>query len=187
MSLYRQCIIPPWLFQKCLSLVFRSLIVLCLSVNFFRFILLRICSASRICSFVFVNFGMFLAVIFFAYSVNPSPFLLLGLHWWMLAFCYCSTSPEALSVYFLPVHIVYILLVCLQVHWVCPVIPLLVWRPSGAIFIFIVAFFSSTHFHWSLLRIFISCWDCLFFLLFNRICNWLLKHFYDNCFKILVR
>lgn len=26
-----------------------------------------------------------------------------------------------------------------------------------------------------------------FFICFERICNWLLKHFYDSCFKILVR
>lgn len=67
----RQCIIPPWLLQKCLSLVFRSLIVLCLSVNFFRFILFGVCSASRICSFVFVNLGTFLAVIFLHTPLTP--------------------------------------------------------------------------------------------------------------------
>lgn len=54
-----------------LSLVFRSFITLCLGVNFLRFILCGVHSASWIWRCVFVSFGKFSAIIFLSMLLAP--------------------------------------------------------------------------------------------------------------------
>lgn len=135
-----------------MSLVFRSLIMMCLGFGFFWFILFVVCSYSWIHEFISYHFGNFSAIISLIIFSNPSLFLFYFWYKRYLNVGFLNFSPKG------PVHFVvyffFLLFRLYKVYWVVLKftdfyslsLQLYYWDIPDRFFllwVFVIVFFSS--------------------------------------------
>ena len=147
--------------------------------------------ASRVDVCLLPNLGNFQSLLLWVLLQLHSLFpYLLRLQWWeCYIFCYSPTGSLG-SIHFIFVYLLSVVQIGSFLLFYLPVpqffSSILLLNPDTDIFTLVIIYFSSNISFCFFFNLFCFCWGFNFLICLKHVCNCLLKHVYNGCFKIFV-